>query len=168
MAKHDPKRYYALLNVSPGASDVEIRLAYKFLKQAHKDGKKVSDIGRIREAYTTLSDRDSRARYDGATKRAAGPSRLGSTWAALSVAVVFAVTIGLVFGSQLTAPFVSFDRGDKLYWKSTRKPLGTVLEYEESHEFPEAPTQAAYRIQFGSGEVRWFGAADLHRNGTRR
>jgi curved DNA-binding protein CbpA len=168
VSNRDPKRYYALLNVAPTATEVEIRLSYRFLKQAHKEGKKIQDIGGIREAYATLVDPDLRAAYDGTTNRRSAPRRMNSGWLALGVAVVFAITISMVFGSQLMAPFISFDPGDNLYWKATKQPIGLVLEYEQAHEFTEGPTEAAYRIKLSSGDVQWFGAADLHLNGARR
>jgi len=161
----DPKGYYALLNVSPTVTQVEIRLSFEFLKQAHKDGKRVRDIAKIHEAYDTLGDAKSRAQYNRAAAGRPKNPRLNSGLLLLGLAVVFTITVAVLFGSDLIAPFVSFDAGDSLYWKTTQKPLGVVLEYEETHAFPEGPSQAAYRIRLSSGDEQWFVAADLHRNG---
>ena len=38
----DPKGYYALLNLSPNASDAEVRLAYTFLKIAWGRNRKLN------------------------------------------------------------------------------------------------------------------------------
>ena len=63
MRNRDPKGYYAALNISPGASQQEIRLAYTFLKQAYKTRRKRRDP-KVRQAYETLGDREQRKRYD--------------------------------------------------------------------------------------------------------
>ena len=55
--------HYATLNISPGASQDEIRLAYVMLKQVHAaKGKTPPPV--VREAYETLRNPTHRQRYD--------------------------------------------------------------------------------------------------------
>lgn len=65
------KTYYALLGVSPWASEIDIRRAYRDLsKQYHPDTTELAkDIAtenfrKINEAYATLSNADRRSAYD--------------------------------------------------------------------------------------------------------
>jgi curved DNA-binding protein CbpA len=166
----DSKGYYRALNVSPGASRQEIRLAYVFLKDAYKNGKKSLDISRIRLAHKTLSDPKLRKQYDAGPAprfrlpgRPGGGSRLNS--GPLLIGVV-AVLLGvLVFAFDLQAHFVTFEVGSDLYWKKTSKPLGTVLDYSQEHQFEDGPSTEAYRIELDAGgEPAWLPALDLHRN----
>ena len=61
-------RYYELLGVSAGASDGEIKAAYRRLAvQVHPDSGRPGDVERFREiqeAYETLSDPEKRRIYD--------------------------------------------------------------------------------------------------------
>src|SRR5215204_5281865 len=63
---------YAVLGVQPGASDVEIKRAYRRLARRHHpginpgDGEAEALFQRISEAYETLVDPERRHRYDAA------------------------------------------------------------------------------------------------------
>ena len=71
---------------------------------------------------------------------------------------------GYVFGPDLKAHFVELETGQMLYWKSTNKPLGVVIDYEVAHSFPEGPEGPAYRIEPSSGPPMWYPASDVNRH----
>jgi len=165
----DPSGFYAALKVGPSAGQTEIRLAYKMMKRAHKEGHKVSNIGRIQAAYDTLSDPALRAKYDKASrtskrKRRSGPSALQSAPLLGGLATLLLVALLVAFGPALKARFSSFDVGETLEWKKTDQPLGEVLEFNANHPFETGSALPAYKVLLDSGEALWFSAADLHRN----
>ena len=175
MPNADPKGYYRALNVSPGADQTEILLAYRFLRASHREGRKVRGIGKIQEAWAVLGNAERRAEYDddsgqqsGLLRDAQGRSRLNSVGLLTFLSALFAICFGIVAGPAITAHFVSFEPGDDIYWKKTERPIGQVLAYDEAHSFPEGATQAAYRIQSRAGDEHWLPAADLHRYGKKR
>jgi DnaJ-class molecular chaperone len=73
--------YYEILGVPTGASESEIKAAYRRLaREFHPDSGRPGDVGRFREvqeAYETLSDPEKRRRYDGARSPAAPVSWTG-------------------------------------------------------------------------------------------
>src|SRR5262245_49192863 len=75
--------YYQTLGVKPGASDAEIRAAYKKLaKKYHPDvnpGSKQAEesFKDVSEAYQVLSDPDKRRSYDAGRSMGAGPRGFG-------------------------------------------------------------------------------------------
>jgi curved DNA-binding protein CbpA len=165
----DPKGHYAALNISPGASQQEIRLAYKFLKRAYQEGQKSLNLGKIQEAYETLSQPRQRKLYDPGPSspltRPDGKSRLNSVPLLLTLLIVFVGVVAFAFGPAIRAHFMTFDVGADLYWKRTEKPLGVVLEHDAEHQFPDGLRASAYRIQLSSGEETvWLPALDLNRH----
>lgn len=74
-------RYYDLLGVSAGASDGEIKAAYRRLaRKLHPDSGRPGDVERFREiqeAYETLSDPEKRRIYDSARSHAVPVSWTG-------------------------------------------------------------------------------------------
>jgi hypothetical protein len=99
------------------------------------------------------------------SRNVGGRSRLNSGGLLLGLGLIFAIVFGIALGPALTAPFVSFDIGDDIYWKKTTRLIGEVVAYDETHAFPEGATEAAYRIRSGTGVLHWLPAADLHRHG---
>jgi hypothetical protein len=168
--KRDPKGYYAALNISPDAGQQEIRLAYTFLKQAFKDGKRTLNIGLIQEAYETLSDSEQRDLYDRAgSPRPDGKSRLHSVPLLVTLLLIFLGVLAFAVGPVIKAHFTTFDAGAELYWKRTGKPVGVILAYDPAHEFETGAATPAYQVEIRSGEEPvWFSAWDLNRNCERR
>jgi len=166
VAKNDPQGFYAALNVSPGASRQEIRLAYEMLKQARKSGNRRVDVGRIEAAYGVLGDQQRRRQYDGGRARSrkrSGPTWLHSIPLLLGLMVIFLGLLWVAFAPRIRGHLVSFDVGDELYWRSTHKALGAVVEVETRHEFAEGVQSPAYRVQPTSGaEPMWLPARDLN------
>ena len=63
------------------------------------------------------------------------------------LAAIFLGILWIAFAPRIRAHIVSFDVGDDLYWRSTNKVLGSVVEVEADHEFPEGAQMPAYRVQ---------------------
>jgi len=74
-------RYYEVLGLSPGASESEIKAAYRRLARAfHPDSGQPGDVASFREvqeAYDTLSDEEKRRRYDNETSHSVPVSWTG-------------------------------------------------------------------------------------------
>lgn len=172
MKNRDPNGLYAALNVSPGASQQEIRLAYTFLRQAYKDGRRSLDIGKIRLAHQTLGNPVERRRYDaGKPSRFArfarpdGTTHLNSVPLLIAMIAILVCVTAYTAGPFVQARFVTFDTGEDLYWKETGRPLGTVLEFAASRELSDGRRAPAYLIDMGTeADPIWFPALDLARN----
>lgn len=75
----DPKRYYEVLEVSPGASAADIKKAYRRrAMEYHPDRCQLPNakdlFQRVEEAYRVLRDPTSRSRYDASTVAAPNPT----------------------------------------------------------------------------------------------
>ena len=173
MRKRDPKGYYTALNISPGATAAEIRLAYTFIKQSyHEEGRQV-DIGKVRAANEVLSDPRARRDYDrGTAEGGRGPAWMRS----LSLRQVLVPLLGLgllallvILGPSLRAQFRTFEPGDQIYWTENEEPLGKVLSFDREHRFPSGATVPAFEILPASGDAPvWYPARDLKRYGRTR
>lgn len=180
MSKSDPLGYYAALNVSPGANDIEIVLAFKLLKRAHLERRKSLDIGLVQEAYDVLRVPSQRNLYDqgkiarrgGRTfvaKRPRSSERTRGIVTLAVLAVILVAVLAVIYGSSIRATFIRFDPGDTLYRTGNVRPLGSVVQYDEHHVFPNGADVPAYRIKSAStGAEKWYPASDLERHYERR
>ena len=179
MRDRDPLGYYAVLNVSPDASSVEIRLAYEILKQSYHSERKQLEISKIRSAYQTLSHPGGRKAYDSGHKSGANGKSAVAELKRVVVTHRVPIAIGLLalgivvlftlVGPELRASFVDFDAGDELYWVDHNRPLGTVEAFEAQHKFPTGAVVPAYRVNPSEGgEPAWYPAHDLERHARRR
>jgi len=169
MSNRDPRGYYKALGLSSGTTQHEIRLAYTFLKDAYKQGRKSMKIGEIQAAYDILHDPVSRKEYDSRNLSASKPEarnglRLGSRGLLAVLLLVLAGVAAWALAPEIKARTVSFEVGDDLMWSRTSKPLGVVLEFADEHSFPEGGVDSAYKIQPASGEAVWLAARDLRKN----
>jgi hypothetical protein len=174
VANADPLGYYKALNIGPGASQQEIRLAYKFLKRAYQEEHKRLDIGQIQRAYETLTDVRKKQQYDEGElrrreRRAAAVSRLNSVGLLIVLVVMFCLMLGIFYGPTIKARLVHFNTGDELVWSVDNRTLGTVLSYEPNHKFPNFVVAPAYKIgPPGDEEPIWYPARDLERYCSRK
>ena len=101
--------YYKILHVAPDAPDEIIRASYRTLMQAlrmHPDlGGDHERATQINEAFRTLGDPDSRARYDERLRRAAGVNDSVVTSAAVVIEEGPAVTQMKAAGEQALCSF---------------------------------------------------------------
>jgi curved DNA-binding protein CbpA len=177
VSKADPLGYYRALNISPGASPAEIRLAYTFLKRAYREGRKHLQIGKIRAAYETLSNPHVRKRYDAGesveSRRrvqrgpdvAAMLARVNVAKTGLVLLLVGAVVLLVLVGPGIRAQFVSFELGDRVYWSESGENLGEVVAFEAQHRFATGAVAPAYRVRSEeSGKPTWYPARDLERH----
>ena len=164
LGRRDPKRYYEILNLQPGASRSEVRLAYTFLRNASRSNPRLP-LARIQEAYDFLSNQGHKAGYD-----APPSSRRGPSYRAVGLAVVVALTAfgGLVFPGFLRLPPYPFVAGAHLVTRADEAPLGEVVRAEELHAFPNGFRDRAYLVKLPDGRERWFPASDLERHYRRR
>ena len=163
----DPKGYYALLNLSPNASEAEVRLAYTFLKIAWGMNRKLNRA-KIKEAYDCLSDADRCLEY-----RTAGKKKRGSPGNRVyvfggSLALVLFLVGAFVFPGFLIPAADPFRSGDRLLHAGDMAPLGEVVRMEAGHRFANGLAGNAYLIRMEDGTERWFPTIDLERHYQKR
>lgn len=171
MSKRDPQGYYQALNVSASASDEEILLSYRLLKQSFRQHCGKLNIGLIQEAFETLSDQEKRSEYDllsrpaAASIRATGvvDPRFSAPVLLIGLIVVFMIVLAVVKGADIRASFVTFHQGDQLYFTEDNSSLGTVVAYEGSHRFQNGAQAPAYQLREAGGHEEWYPARDLAR-----
>ena len=174
MSVQDSEGYYAALNVSPTASQTEIHIAYKLLRQAFDAGEELEDAEKVLCAYKLLGNPSTRAEYDARNEkktwfldRTGGQSRKQLAVALPVVLLLLGAALAFSFAPELRGMVVSFEAGDSLYWKETSKPIGVVVTYEANHPFPEGAPADAYQVRAASGALIWLAAEDVHRHGAR-
>lgn len=157
----DPKGYYAVLNLSPNASDAEVRLAYTFLKNAWRTNRRL-DRRRIKEAFDVLSDPEQLAAYRRSRTRrpVISPDQRIYVLGGSAAALLFLIAAFLFPGFLRPAP-EAFSPGDRLLNQRTMAPLGEVMRRETGHAFPNGGTGDAYLIRLEDGQERWFPVGDL-------
>jgi len=161
----DPLGYYRVLNLSPGANEAEIRLAYTFLKNAWQRDRKIPR-SRIKEAYDCLSDPTLKASYDsGKRARAARGARGDRDWVAVGVAgsimVALLLFAGLIFPGFLLPGPAQFASGSLLVRQKDQAPLGEIVRREPAHLFPNGGSGSAYLVRFADGSEHWYPSSDL-------
>ncbi len=159
MPASDARGYYKVLNLSPGASREEVKLAYSFLKlEAKKHGKRPQRG--VHEAYACLSDPRQKAAYDRWKRRSStGPQRRIPILAgAFLVLLLVAAVVSPGFMLPGPAPHPA---GTDLVAREGGARLGEVLRRETAHIFPNGKMGEAYLVRLENGSERWFPASDL-------
>jgi len=157
--RRDPKAYYEVLNLQPGASPSEVKLAYTFLKNACvRDPRLEKD--RIEEAYDFLQDPTQKDDYDIAVVLATSP-RNRSTNLGVIVVVALLLFAGFVFPGFLRPGPEPFMTGQELVSNARKTPLGEVIREEEGHRFPNGLTGPAYLVRGEDGTERWYPKSDI-------
>jgi curved DNA-binding protein CbpA len=158
--RRDPKGYYAVLNLSPGASDAEVQLAYTFLKNAWRTNRKI-DRARVKEAYDVLIDPKTRREYQNRRRGSVALDRTALYGAAVGLIVVLFAVAALLFPGFLLPAAQPFTIGDRLLNATDLAPLGEVIAVEPGHVFPNGGSGDAYRVRAHDGSEIWYPAADL-------
>jgi len=155
----DPLGYYRVLNLSPGANEAEIRLAYTFLKNAWQHDRKIPR-SRIKEAFDCLSDPSLKGAYDSGKRKRADRDwvAVGVSAAILAALLLFA---GLVFPGFLLPRPTPFASGSQLVRQKDQAPLGEIVRRDPAHRFPNGVSGSAYLVRFGDGSERWYPTSDL-------
>ena len=157
-AASDPSGYYRVLNLSPGATDAEVRLAYTFLKNEWQMNRKIPRA-RIKEAYDFLCDPNQKEAYDAGRAEDGGGVMLRVTGAALLTGLV--LFWAFVFPGVLQPGRATFHAGDRLHQARVGAFLGEVVRKEEGHRFPNGAAGDAYLVRLEDGSERWFPTTDL-------
>lgn len=165
-ATQDPLGYYKVLNVSPGANEAEIRLAYTFLKNAWQQNRALPRA-RIREAFECLSDPRQKAAYDTGKLGRGDHEWLTAAIGSVVLAALVAFA-GLVFPGFLLSGPQPYRSGDTLVRAADQGALGQIVRQEAVHRFPNGQTGSAYLVKHVDGTERWYPAGDLERHYRRR
>jgi hypothetical protein len=162
----DTKGYYRVLGVNPNASDDEIRLAHALLKGSEDSiAERGLENDEITRAYEYLKNPGRRQAYDMAeTGRRLSPRialNLDNPRILVACLVLLLAIVGLVWVPLYGSRFRSFAAGDRLV--DTRgAQFGVVVQSDEHHLFAGGVVAPAYLVEMpGSGQLRWFPAADI-------
>ncbi len=158
----DPRGYYDILRLSPGASLEEIEQAHQALEQGWRRDRNIPRF-QIQEAYRFLSDPENKSAYD--AQRGPGPKPPPKTRTMMlgGIMVFLFVIAGFVFPGFLLGGPEQFNAGDVLVHSNGKGTLGVVIMVQLSHHFPNAMIGEAYLIESPAGEQRWYPAGDLER-----
>ena len=143
-----PRDYYEILGVSKGASDSEIKSAFRRLaRQYHPDVSKEEDseekFKEINEAYAVLSDNEKRAAYDRFGH--AGVQGMGGVpdWSTMDFSDILGDLFGFGFGG--------FGRSSRRSPNAPRR--GADLQYRINLTFEEAIFGADKEIEITRDEI---------------
>jgi len=160
----DSQRFYKALGVQPDATPEQIQLAFEALEESTPQAAPAWQ--RISRAYEVLKHPESRRLYDRVETKPEVVRRRLFTFSLNDVRLLVVCGVLLVgilgfvwvplYGSRLR----SFSPGDALVTVKG-DPFGTVVRSEDIHRFPGGSTSAAYLIQLGSGELRWYPMNDI-------
>ena len=158
-SSRDPLGYYRVLNLTPGANEAEIRLAYAFLKNAWQKDRKIPR-SRIKEAYDCLSDPKMKTSYDSGRR-----ARVDRDWVTVGVSGAILVALllfaGLIFPGFLMPRPSAFAPGSLLVRQKDQTPLGEIVRREPAHLFANGATGSAYLVRFADGSEHWYPVSDL-------
>jgi curved DNA-binding protein CbpA len=164
--QRDPLGYYKVLNLSPGANEAEIRLAYTFLKNAWQRDRRIPR-SRIKEAYDCLSDSRQKAAYDSG-KRSRGDRDMVAVGVSGAIMVALLLFAGLIFPGFFLPNPKPFASGTAVVRQKDQAPLGEIVRREPAHLFPNGVSGAAYLVRLADGTERWYPTTDLENHYQRR
>ena len=159
--RRDPKRYYEALNLQPGATPAEVKIAYTFLSNASQANPRIA-MNRVQAAFDHLSIDKNKAKYDaGDVEAMARHERRSIHLPGILVLAVLFVFGGFIFPGFLLPGAPPHHSGDYLVNKLDRAPLGRIVQAEEAHAFPNGAQGRAYLVELTDGSQRWYPASDL-------
>ncbi len=151
-----PRDYYEVLGVPRGASDAEMKKAYRQLAMRYHPDKNPGDaeaenrFKEANEAYAVLSDADKRAQYDRVGTVSSGVSGFGD--------------VGTLFEDIFEGFFSGGGRGRQ----RSRAVRGEDLQYEHKISLEEAATGVETRIQIPRPETcETCGGSGIEQGSTR-
>ncbi|MFT4758015.1 MAG: molecular chaperone DnaJ, partial [Vicingaceae bacterium] len=140
MAKRD---YYEVLGVTRGATDAEMKKAYRKLALKHHPDKNPDDADaetkfkEAAEAYEVLTNKDKRARYDQFGHAGVGGAASGGHGGGMNMDDIFS-QFGDIFGGGGGSPFDSFfgggggrQRGGQRVHKGTNLRIRVKMTLED-------------------------------------
>jgi hypothetical protein len=152
-------RYQEILDVVPGATLTEIETAYQ-ARQAelqslppeiadermHEAERAFRVLARVFSEQEQVEQTEQRKKHTIRTALIAGTVTIGLALAIFQFNKLF-----------FRAQFVSFDIGDEIFSRRDRSHFGTVIDYDEDHQFRVGSPVPAFRIRLAdSGSEIWM------------